>query len=71
MNDLQKFKEALAIIQDSKWLCGIFMADSDQQGFMSVINRVEGAMNDLPNGTPQEIVDLAEQGVRTAIGMSS
>lgn len=70
MNDLQKFKAALAIIQDSKWLCGIFMADSQQEGFIAVINRVEGAMNDLPNGTPQEIVDLAEVAVRASLGMS-
>jgi hypothetical protein len=70
MNDLAKFKAALTVIQDSAYLRGIFLADSQLEGFIATLNRVEGAMNDYPNGTVEEIVAAAETQVKTALGIA-
>lgn len=70
MSELEKFIAVMKLIHASPWYTGIFTADSQVGGFEDIANRIKGGMNEKPNGTPQEILDVAEVAVKASLGMS-
>lgn len=69
---MTQFQKVLVSILNNKFNHGLALADigSADGSYEVLVSRIQGAINDLPEGSDQQVEDATMAAIRTSLGMS-